>query len=210
MIAVTPRPPPDQACYPLIRRSSLGSLDWPHKPTPVFSMHFCRHSCELEINIPVGHRPLNHSRRSTLNLKVLWRWASGKKFQLVDMSILSILLSPRPGCHNHLSPASRIGCMCATIITRMHMFILIRVYSPHSSMHACRWHTRGSLKTLKLSSLQLLLWLEFLFYSWFCGIKIFKIRPLIDMFLQLFFQQLSNCQHFVASYTMPSCQIITT
>ena len=59
----------------------------------------CAHSCAPRKNFPVGHPSQNCSRPSTLNLGVLWRSASGKKLQLVGMSILLILLSSRSGCH---------------------------------------------------------------------------------------------------------------
>ena len=52
-----------------------------------------------EEKFSVGHPSRNCSRPSTLNFGVLSRSASGKKLQFVDMNILSILLSPGPGCH---------------------------------------------------------------------------------------------------------------
>ena len=39
----------------------------------------CPHSCAPGKNFPVGHPSLNCSKPSTLNLRVLWRWASEKE-----------------------------------------------------------------------------------------------------------------------------------
>jgi hypothetical protein len=50
-------------------------------------------------NFSVGHPFSNRSRPSTLNLEFFSYELPKKKLQLVDMSILSILLSPEPGCH---------------------------------------------------------------------------------------------------------------
>jgi hypothetical protein len=119
--AVTPRPPRSRACSP---GNSLGSLNCPYRSTLVFSAHFvltraqlsrisrqslqintrlfcalCPHSCAPENNFPIGHPSSNRSRPSTLNLEFFLDDLLEKKVYLVDMSILSILLSHRPGCH---------------------------------------------------------------------------------------------------------------
>jgi hypothetical protein len=52
-------------------------------------------------NFPVGHPSPNCSGPSMLNPRFLWSEFPEKKFQLVDMSILLILLSPRSGCHKY-------------------------------------------------------------------------------------------------------------
>ena len=60
----------------------------------------CPHSCAPGKSFfPVGHPSRNCSRPSTLNLGVLLRLDSRKKLQLIDMSILLILLSLGLGCH---------------------------------------------------------------------------------------------------------------
>jgi hypothetical protein len=52
------------------------------------------HSCAPRNNFPVGHPSSNRSRPSTLNPKFLLDELPEKKVYLVDMSILSTLLSP--------------------------------------------------------------------------------------------------------------------
>jgi hypothetical protein len=88
---VTPRPPRGRACYPwqLSRISRLA----PQTNTSLFCA-LCPHSCAPGINFPVGHPSSNCSRPSTLNLEFFSDELPEKKLQLVDMSILSILLSP--------------------------------------------------------------------------------------------------------------------
>jgi hypothetical protein len=49
--------------------------------------------------VMVGHPSSDCSRPSTLNLEFLLDELLEKKVYLVDMSILSITLRPRPGCH---------------------------------------------------------------------------------------------------------------
>jgi hypothetical protein len=58
------------------------------------------HSCAPGNNFPIGHPSSNRSRPSTLNLEFFLDELPEKKVYLVDISILSILLSPEPGCHN--------------------------------------------------------------------------------------------------------------
>jgi hypothetical protein len=53
----------------------------------------CPHSCAPRKDFPVGHPFWNCSRPSMLNLRVLWKWTSEKKLQLIGMRILLILLS---------------------------------------------------------------------------------------------------------------------
>jgi hypothetical protein len=93
---VTPRPPRGRACYPwqLSRISRLA----PQTNTSLFCA-LCPHSCAPEKDFPVGHPSSNRSSPSTLNLEFFSDELPEKKVYLVDMSILSILLSPGPGCH---------------------------------------------------------------------------------------------------------------
>jgi hypothetical protein len=84
---------------PVTPGSSLGSLDCPHRPTLVFSVHFVLTCAHPGTTSPVGHPSSNCSRPSTLNLEFFSDELLEKKVYLVDMSILSIILSPRPGCH---------------------------------------------------------------------------------------------------------------
>jgi hypothetical protein len=87
---------------PVTPCSSLGSLDCPHRPTLVFLRALYPHSCAPGNNFSVGHPSSNHSRPSTLNLEFFSDELPEKKVYLVDMSILSILLSPGPGYHMNL------------------------------------------------------------------------------------------------------------
>jgi hypothetical protein len=93
---VTPRPPRGRACYPwqLSRISRLA----PQTNTSLFCA-LCPHSCAPGINFLVGHRSSNRSRPSMFNLEFFLDELLEKKLQLVDTSILLILLSPRQGCH---------------------------------------------------------------------------------------------------------------
>jgi hypothetical protein len=93
---VTPRPPRDRACYPW-QLSSLSRLS-PQTNTSL-SCALCPHSCAPGNNFPIGHPSSNRSRLSMLNPEFFSDELLEKKVYLVDMSILSILLSPRPGCH---------------------------------------------------------------------------------------------------------------
>jgi hypothetical protein len=58
-------------------------------------------------NFPIGHPSSNHSRLSTFNLKFFSDELPEKKIYFVDMSILSILLSPGSGYHNIISLVDR-------------------------------------------------------------------------------------------------------
>jgi hypothetical protein len=81
-----------------------GMLPWklsrisPQTNTSLFCA-LCAHSCTSGNNFPVGHPSSNRSRPSTFNLEFFSNVLPEKKVYLVDMSILSILLSPGPGCH---------------------------------------------------------------------------------------------------------------
>jgi hypothetical protein len=90
-----------QACYPwqLSRISRLA----PQTNTSLFYA-LCSHSCAPGKDFPVGHPSSNRSRPSTLNLEFFLDELPEKKVYLVDMSILSILLSPEPGCHRFHLP----------------------------------------------------------------------------------------------------------
>jgi hypothetical protein len=80
---------------------------WPGPVTPGLAPQtntslfcaLCPHSCALGKDFPVGHPSSNRSRPSTLNLEFFTDELPEKKVYLVDMSILSILSSPKPGCH---------------------------------------------------------------------------------------------------------------
>ena len=50
-------------------------------------------------NFPVGHPSQIALGQARLTLEFFGDWLLEKKLQLVDMSILLILLSPRPGCY---------------------------------------------------------------------------------------------------------------
>ena len=96
---VTPQPLPGQAV--VTSGSSLGSIDCTHRSTLVFSPHFIlthAHPGELPGWSPI---PKLRYESSTLNPQVLWGGLPEKKMHLIDMSILSLLLSLGPGSHNH-------------------------------------------------------------------------------------------------------------
>jgi hypothetical protein len=93
---VTPRPPRGSGLLPwqLSRISRLA----PQTNTSLFCA-LCPHSCAPGKYFPVGHPSSNRSRPITLNPEFFSDELPEKKVYLVDMSILSILLSPEPGCH---------------------------------------------------------------------------------------------------------------
>jgi hypothetical protein len=73
---------------PVTLGSSLGSLDWPHRPTLVFSAHFVLTRAHPgKTSRSVTHRQIAPS------LEFFSDELPEKKVYLVDMSILSILLS---------------------------------------------------------------------------------------------------------------------
>jgi hypothetical protein len=93
---VTPQPPYGRAFYAwLLSRISRLS---PQTNTSLFCA-LCPHSCAPGINFLVGHPSSNRSRSSTLNLEFFSDKLPEKKVYLVDMNVLSILLSPRLGYH---------------------------------------------------------------------------------------------------------------
>jgi hypothetical protein len=93
---VTPRPPRGRACYSW-QLSRIFRLA-PQINTSLFCTLY-PHSCAPGNNFPVGHPSSNRSRPSMLNLEFFSDELPKKKVYLVDMSILSILLSPKPRCH---------------------------------------------------------------------------------------------------------------
>ena len=52
---------------------------WPPQTNTSLFCTLCPHSCAPGKYFPVSHPSLNFSRPSTLNFRVLWRWASGKE-----------------------------------------------------------------------------------------------------------------------------------
>jgi hypothetical protein len=57
----------------------------------------CPHSCAPGKDFLVGHLSWNCSRPSTLNLRVLWRWASGKEVATCCYGYPIILVKPWAG-----------------------------------------------------------------------------------------------------------------
>jgi hypothetical protein len=115
-----PRPPRDRACYPwqLSRISRLS----PQTNTSL-SCALCPHSCAPRNNFPIGHPSSNRSRLSMLNPEFFSDELPENKVYLVDMSILSILLSPRPGCHTY---SWQVGPTIATM--RVHMLVTVSLF----------------------------------------------------------------------------------
>jgi hypothetical protein len=77
---------------------SLWSLDWHHKPTLVFSAHFVltlAHPGRTSWLVTTQIAP----SQARLTLKFFVDELSKKSLQHVDTNIISILLSPEPGCH---------------------------------------------------------------------------------------------------------------
>ncbi|KAB8086748.1 hypothetical protein EE612_010257, partial [Oryza sativa] len=100
---VTSRLPPGRARLHLI--AFIGHRLPSHTNTYLFCT-LCPHSCAPGKNFPVGHHssPVGHPSQTAqgqarLTLEFFGDWLPEKKLQLVDMSILLILLSPRPGCY---------------------------------------------------------------------------------------------------------------
>jgi hypothetical protein len=69
-----------------------------------FFCALCPHSCARGNNFPVSHPTSNRFRPSMLDLEFFSDELLENKVHLVDMSILSIILSPRSGCHT-LTPS---------------------------------------------------------------------------------------------------------
>lgn len=84
---------------PVTPGSSLGSLDWPHRSTLVFSAHFVL----TRAHPGRTSRWVTHHQIAPGQARLTSEFFSDelpeKKLQLVDMSILSILLSPESGYH---------------------------------------------------------------------------------------------------------------
>ena len=80
-------------------RCSLGSLDWPHRPTLVFSTHFVLTRAHPGRTSRSITHPQVAPSQAHLTSKFFSNEVPEKKLQLIDMSILSILLSPEPGSH---------------------------------------------------------------------------------------------------------------
>jgi hypothetical protein len=75
-------------------------IDWPHRPTLVFSMHFCPLLCtpgKTSLSITHPEIALGQAR---LTPDFFTGGLPEKKVYLGGMSILSILLSLELGCHN--------------------------------------------------------------------------------------------------------------
>ena len=64
-------------------QTTLSIVDWPYKPTRVFSACFIL--TRLPRNFPAGHPSKDYSKSSTLNCGVLAEWATKKKMHLVDI-----------------------------------------------------------------------------------------------------------------------------
>jgi hypothetical protein len=101
---VTPRPPHGRALSRISRLSpqtntSLSCDLFPHSPTLVFPATFFLTHAHPGKDFPVGHPSSNRSRPSTLNLEFFSDELPQKKIYLVDMSILSIILSLGLRCH---------------------------------------------------------------------------------------------------------------
>ena len=83
---VTPRPTPRVG--PVTPGSSLGSLDWPHRPTLVFSTHFVL----TRAHPGRTSRSVTHPQIAPSQARLISEFFSNelpeKKLQLVDMSIL--------------------------------------------------------------------------------------------------------------------------
>ena len=84
---------------PVTPGSSLGSLDWPHRPTLVFSAHFVLTRAHPGRTSRSVTHPQIAPSQARLTSEFFSNELPEKKLQLVDMSILSILLSPEPGSH---------------------------------------------------------------------------------------------------------------
>ena len=84
---------------PVTPGSSLGSPDWPHRSTLVFSAHFVLTRAHPGTSSRSVTHPWSAPGQARLTSEFLPDELPEKKLQLVDMSILSILLSPEPGSH---------------------------------------------------------------------------------------------------------------
>ena len=84
---------------PVTPGSSLGSLDWPHKPTLVFSAHFVLTRAHPGMTSRSVTHPQITPGQARLTSEFFSYELPEKKLQLVGMSILLILLSHEPGSH---------------------------------------------------------------------------------------------------------------
>ena len=91
-------PPPSPRQGPFTSSSFIG-YRIPSQTNTCLFCTLCSHSCAPGNHFSVGHPSPNCSGPNTLNLGVLGDRLPEKKLQLVGMSILLILLSPRPECH---------------------------------------------------------------------------------------------------------------
>jgi hypothetical protein len=135
---VTPQPPWGRACYPC-RLSRISRLA-PQTNTSLFCA-LCSHSCAPGNHFPVGHPSSDRSRPSTLNLEFFSDELLEKKVYLIDMSILSILLSPG----QDVAPTLDLRCFCCTTLIQIILleWCFIGVMSTTCILHM-QWYA-GSL-----------------------------------------------------------------
>jgi hypothetical protein len=89
-------PPRSRARLHLV--AFLGYSQPPQTNTSLFCT-LCPHSCAPGKYFPVGHPSLNCSRPSTLNFRVLWRWASEKEVATCWYESLINPIKPWAGCY---------------------------------------------------------------------------------------------------------------
>ena len=77
----------------------VWDLDWPHISTLVFSAHFVLTRAHPGTTSRSVTHPEIAPSQARLTSEFFRDELPEKKLQLIDMSILSILLSPRPGYH---------------------------------------------------------------------------------------------------------------
>jgi len=76
----------------------LGHSQPPQTNTSLFCT-LCPHSCAPRKYFLVGHPSLNFSTPSTLNFRVLWRWASKKEVATCWYESSINLIKPWAGCY---------------------------------------------------------------------------------------------------------------
>jgi len=91
--------PPPRGRVRLHLAAFLGHSQPPQTNTSLFYT-LCPHLCAPEKYFPVGHPSLNFSRPSTLNFRVLWRWASGKEIATCWYESPINPIKPWAGCYN--------------------------------------------------------------------------------------------------------------
>ena len=89
-------PPRGRACLHVT--TFLGHSQPPQINTSLFYT-LCPHSRTPRKDFPVSHPSLNFSRPSTLNFRVLWRWASGKEVTTCWYESPINPIKPWAGCH---------------------------------------------------------------------------------------------------------------